>query len=268
VRSWYSFNTRSGSTWEQLISISTALNSLTNISSSSFALPYAVIESEGFHVWGVATDSANAESWSGASATNGRTLLTQPAFIYNSANNKLSTGNNLKAMSGGGDRHSLPWMAAALFNGTYVGMIIWSFRNRLLNSSGVDIGARNITNLSSIFYPVLNGLSFHSIIPTAIDGAGNIIATDSSGASGYNYSSGTSATANGYYNTTSFSADDGFWAFSIGDRIEGDSGPSYKNPNGFGFGNFNAGDTSSDLYWNGSLVSTSGYVGLLFCDDL
>lgn len=69
-------------------------------------------------------------------------------------------------------------------------------------------------------------------------------------------------------NVSSFSADDGFWAFSIGNCIEGDSGPTYKDATGFGFGNFNSGDASSDLYWNGSLVSGIGYVGLLFCDDL
>lgn len=268
VRNLSPFPSNALDDWESLLTLARSLNALSGITATSFGGVQSLIESYRYHVWAVATDAANAESLPGVSAAGGRTNFTLPRFVYNSSGAALSTGAPLKALSGGGARAGLPWMAAALFNNSFTGLMLWSFRNRLVNGSGVDIGARSVTTLRSIFNPVLPGTQFHSIIPTAISGLGTVVATDTSGVSGYNYSSGSGSGVNGYYSTSAFSADDGFWAFKIGDQVEGDSGPTYKSAGGFGFGNFNSGDTSSDLYWNGVSISASGYVGFLFCNDL
>ncbi len=51
-------------------------------------------------------------------------------------------------------------------------------------------------------------------------------------------------------------------------KTDGDApGPTYKAANGYGFGNFNGSDSASDLYWAGSLISGSSYVGFIFTGD-
>lgn len=268
-----------GQIFDNLLTLSTSLNSLTNITSTSFGSVQSVIQSAdtSFNVFAVATHSSNSESLLGVGSAGGKTTFTSSRFVYNtSASNILSTGNTIVDMSGGSN-NSLPiidgkkWMAMAVYDGTtngFRGILLWVFTGDSISSGDVvTSGGRIITNTRSIFAPALSAGNFARIYQVVIGKTGNIITSNTSGNAGWNYSDGQiPGLLTGYNSTSRFSSDDGFWSFVIGGKVNGNSGPSYQTTNGYGFGNVNSTDVSSQLYW-GSSVSGTNYVGFIFTGD-
>lgn len=268
------------SIFDNLLTLSSSLNALTSITSSNFGTVQSTIQAanSSFNVFAVATHTNNSESLSGVSTAGGKTTFTVPRFAYNSsASNILSTGNTIVDMSGGSNNSlsiidGRKWMAMAVYDGTangFRGIMLWVFTGDTISSSNVvTTGGRTVTNARSIFAPTLGATSFARIYQVVIGKTGNVLASNTSGNGGWNFSDGQGAgAATGYNLTSRFSSDDGFWAFVLGGKVNGNSGPGYAVANGYGFGNFNSSDNSSQLYWSGSAISGTSYVGFIFTGD-
>ena len=133
--------------------------------------------------------------------------------------------------------------------------------------NNIEIDGKKVTSTRTIFYPTLNPLEYMSVYQVVIGREGNIIEFDTTGNAGWGYSNNQNPTVTGYHLSTNFSFDDGLWAFILGEKTDGNDGPTYKTTNGYGFGNYNQTDSSSSLYWEGSNVATSNYVGFIFTGD-
>lgn len=275
-----------GQIFDNLKSLAVALNSLSDISSTNFGTVQSTIQSANstFNVFAIVTHQQNSESLVGATSSDGKRLLTQPRFIYNiNQGNKLSTGKDIVDMSGGlnynlSEIDGKKWMAMAVFDGTYSfsppngfrGIMIWIFTGELISSTNSVIATGSVTSTSTIFYPSIFTSSdrYRRIYQIVLNKNGGITASNVSGNGGWLFSSAQNAGVNGYLNTTRFSADDGIWAFRIGEKVNGDNpGPHYMNTNGYGMGNYNTSDIGSYLYWNGSNISSTKYVGFVFTGD-
>jgi len=70
----------------------------------------------------------------------------------------------------------------------------------------------------------------------------------------------------GYYSTSRFAADDGLWGFNMNGTADGNfPGPDLSSNQGYGFGNYNAGDSSRQyVRWGGTSYSSNTYQGYLF----
>ena len=269
-----------GTIFDNLLSLSTSLNALTSITSSNFGTVQSTIQAanSSFNVFAVAAHNSNSESLQGVSAAGGKTTFTTSRFVFNSsASNILSTGNTIVDMTGGSNNSlaaidGKKWMAMAVYDGTvngFRGILLWVFTGDSITSSNVvTAGGRTITDARSIFAPTLGATTFARIFQVVIGNTGNVLASNTGGNAGWNFSDGQAAGAStGYRLTSAFSADDGFWAFVLGGKVNGNTGPGYAVANGFGFGNFNSSDSSSQLFWSGSLVSGTSYVGFIFTGD-
>jgi len=270
----------SSGVFDNLLTLSISLNNLTSISASNLGTVQSTIQAAdpSFNVFAVATHNANAESLQGTAAAGGKTTLSAGRFVYNSsASNILSTGNTIVDMTGGSNNSlsaidGKKWMAMAVYDGTangFRGILLWIFTNDSITSGNVvTTGGRTITTTKSLFQPALATLNYARIYQVVIGPSGNVLASNTSGNAGWNFSAGQAPNATtGYRLTTSFSSDDGFWAFVLGGKVDADSGgPSYQTTSGYGFGNVNSTDPSSALYW-GSLVSGTNYVGFIFTGD-
>ena len=263
-----------------LLTLSSSLAGLTNISSSNFGTVQSTIQAanSSFNVFAVATHTNNSENLTGVSTAGGKITFTAPRFAYNSsASNILSTGNIIVDMSGGSNNSlsiidGRKWMAMAVYDGTangFLGILLWVFTGDTITTGNVvTTGGRSVTDARSIFAPTLTSGNFVRIYQVVIGNSGNVLASNTSGNAGWNYSDGQSAGAStGYRLTSAFSADDGFWAFVLGGKVNGNSGPDYKVANGYGFGNFNSTDNSSQLRWQGTAIAGTSYVGFIFTGD-
>jgi len=268
-----------GSVFDNLLTLSISLNNLTSISASNLGTVQSTIQAAdpSFNVFAVATHNANAESLQGTAAAGGKTTLSAGRFVYNSsASNILSTGNTIVDMTGGANNSlsvidGKKWMAMAVYDGIangFRGILLWIFTGDSITTGNVvTTGGRIITTTKSLFQPVLSAGNFARIYQVVIGTSGNVLASNTSGNGGWNYSDGQNPNATtGYYLTNSFSLDDGFWAFILGGKVNGNSGPNYQTTNGYGLGNNNSIDPSSQLYW-GSLVIGTNYVGFIFTGD-
>jgi hypothetical protein len=267
--------------FDNLLLLSSSLNSLTNISSTNLGAVQSTIQTANpsFNVFAVAIDAANAELLQGTAAAGGKTTLSAGRFVYNSSDsNILSTGKPIVYMSGGAN-NSLPiidnkrWMAMAVYDGTtngYRGILLWVFTDDSITTGNVvTAGGKTITTTKSIFQPALAAGNFARIYQVVIGPSGNVLASNTSGNGGWNFSDTQAPNATtGYFSTSSFSSDDGAFAFVLGGKMNANAGGTYKITNGYGFGNYNGTDgASSDLYWAGSLVSGTTYVGFVFTGD-
>jgi hypothetical protein len=270
----------SGIIFSDLLTLSTSLNALTSITSSNLGTVQSTIQSanSSFNVFAVATHNANAESLQGTAAAGGKATLSTGRFVYNSsASNILSTGNTIVDMNGGANNSlsaidGKKWMAMAVYDGTtngFRGILLWIFTGDSITTGNVvTTGGRTITTTKSLFQPALGSTTFARIYQVVIGTSGNVLASNTSGNAGWNYSDGQLPNATTGYNATNrFSADDGFWAFIVGGKVNGNAGPTYKTTNGYGFGNVNSTDTSSQLYWSGTAVTGTTYVGFVFTGD-
>ena len=266
--------------FDNLLTLSSSLSTLTNISSSNFGTVQSTIQAanSSFNVFAVATHSNNSESLQGVGAAGGKTTFSTPRFVFNtSASNILSTGNAIESMSGGANNSlsvidGKKWMAMAVYDGTangFRGILLWVFTGDSITTGNVvTTGGRTITTTKSIFQPALTAGNFARIHQVVIGTSDNILESDVTGNAGWNFSDAQNPGATTGYNASNrFSADDGFWAFVIGGKVNGNAGPSYQAANGYGFGNVNSVDTSSQLRWDGNLISGTTYVGFIFTGD-
>ena len=71
---------------------------------------------------------------------------------------------------------------------------------------------------------------------------------------------------NGYYATNRLAADDGLWGFNINSSADGNwPGPDLTANEGYGFGNYNAGDSSRQyVRWGGTSYTSNTYHGYVF----
>ncbi len=272
----------SGQIFDNLKTLAVSLNSLTNITRTNLGAVQSTIHNSNstFNVFAVVSHLKNSESLTGTGTASGRRILTQENFIYNTSDgNKLSTGKTIADMSGG-INYSIPeidgkkWMAMAVYDGStngFRGIMLWVFLNELITSTNSVISnTASVTNAVSIFRPSIftNTNNYRRIYQVVIDKSGGLSASNFSGNAGWLFSSAQNSGVNGYNSTNLFSADDGTWAFIIGGKVNGDQpGPSFKTTNGYGFGNYNNTDSTSNLYWNGTNVISTNYVGFVFTGD-
>jgi len=267
-----------GNILDDLISLASSLNSLsaTNI---SYSTVQSTIEStnSSFNTFAVVSVNNVAESLGGQGTVDGKYTFPDntPRFVYNTSNsNILSTGNDIVDMSGGSS-NSLPeidglkWMAGAMFAGTtFRGILLWVFTNDLIDSGNViTTNGHPVVNAKDIFYDDNATSSYNRIYQVVIESTG-IVGSDVSGNAGWNYSNGQQPSTAGYNATTRMASDDGIWAFILGGKTDGNSpGPDYRSTNGYGFGNYNSGDSNTNFYWGGTSQGTNNHVGFIFTGD-
>lgn len=277
------------SIFDALKTLTTTLASSAVATGSNFYTVQSIIESadSSFNVFAVVGQNDYAESLEGTGVAGGKRTHTAKGFNYNtSSSNILSTGNTIVDMAGGSDNglsaiDGKKWMAMAQYDGTaFDGILLWIFTGDSVNNSGsVTVGTRNVTKVKDIFYPAGTGnTDYHHFYPVAIAADGTIYSNTTYGKNGWNFSNNQqSGSSTGYKNTTRFAQDDGVWAFAIptgsnSRYVDGNSpGANPKNSSssypGFGMGNYNAGDSSGDTYWNGTNTSNNNNVGFVFSGD-
>jgi hypothetical protein len=231
-----------------------------------------------FNVFAVATKSNNSEQLQGFGSLGGRYTFTTPGFVYNTSNsNILSTGKPIVNVNDG-DKYGLPeiyenkWMAEAIYDGTtngFLGILMWIFTNDTIDiSNNIVTEGKIVSTAKSIFDPTLSDNVYMRIYQLVIGPSGDILASDVVGNAGWGYSNNQFPdSTTGYYSTSEFSFDDGIWAFILGGKADGNTGPDYRTINGYGFGNYNLSDGSARLFWNGSEVLSNNYVGFMFTGD-
>lgn len=272
----------SGQIFDNLKTLAVSLSSLTNITRTNLGAVQSTIQSANstFNVFAVVSHQKNAESLTGIGTASGKINFTQENFAYNtSSSNKLSTDKTIVDMSGG-INYSLPeidgkkWMAMAVYDGRtngFRGIMLWVFLNELITSTNsVITGTASVSTAATIFSPSIftSANNYRRIYQVVIGPSGGLSASNTTGNAGWLFSSGQSATFRGYFSTNLFSTDDGTWAFIIGGKSNGDNpGSTFKTTNGYGLGNYNNSDISSSLYWNGTDVGTTNYVGFVFTGD-
>ena len=266
--------------FDNIKTLATTLASATVPSPTNLQNIQSLIESanSSFNVFAVVGRGNYAESLTGTGVAGGKRTHTAKGFNYNtSSSNILSTGNTIENMMGG-YRDNLnvidgkKWMAMAQFDGTnFDGILLWIFTGDSVNSSGtVTSGTRSVSNVKDIFYPEGSGSNYHHFYPIAINPDGTIVSNTTSGASGWNFSSNSSANSTtGYYSAVSgFSNDDGIWAFKIPGYVDGDGLGTPFTTNGYGIGNYSGGgDNSTNVYWNGVNEIEYDQIGFVFSGD-
>jgi hypothetical protein len=262
-----------------LITLSTTLASSAVATGTNLQTVQSIIENTNlaFNVFAVVGRGTYAEQLVGTGVAGGKRTHTAKGFNYNtSSSNILSTGNTIVDMTGGAASNlsiidGKKWMAMAQYDGTnFDGILVWIFTGDQVNNSGtITSGTRSVTNVKDIFVPDGSANSnYHHIYPIVIDPNGTITSNTTSGASGWNFSNNQQpGTTTGYNSTGRFSADDGQWGFKIPGYTDGNGGGSIFTTNGYGMGNQNAGDSSSNTYWNGANTSSSSNVGFVFSGD-
>ena len=269
----------SGTIFSDLQTLAVSLDGISSITNSNLGSVQSTIEAahSTFHVFAVIGNNDLAESLSGTGASGGTTSFSSPKFVYNtSASNILSTGNTIAAMTGGPNSviDGNKWMAMALYDGStngFKGIMLWVFTDDLINNSNsVTTDGHTVTTAKSIFYPDNSSSSWNRIYAVVIGDDGAVDYSDYDGNVGWNFSNTMEPNSTTGYNSTSrFSADDGFWAFRMnGNKVDGNYAGDYKSTYGFGVGNYNGGDSVSQIYWYGTATSTSNYVGFVFTGDM
>ena len=274
------------SVFNSIKNIATDLNQLTGINKFSLGNAQSVIESHhpSFNTFAVVAKNDVGESLTGYSSQDGTHQFTYPGFVYNTSNNKLSTGNTISDMegtflSGMNNMDGLKWMAMALYDGSnngFKGILVWIFTgdNVTINDNIIN-SAKNFTNTASIFYPDNSFHVYNKIHQIVVDNNGSIEQSHTSnvtnGFAGWNLSNAQNPSNNGYYNTNRFSMDDALWGFQIGEKLEGNyPGPYITSnlSNKYGAGNSNSADfTANKVYWNSVQTNTSNWVGFVFTSD-
>lgn len=204
-----------------------------------------------------------------------------PFFIYNTSNNKLSTGNNIIDMTGG-EAYSIngkKWMANAIYTASdaFKGILLWCFHGETTGGTSMPISTAKTIFSRNDNNEALADNVYHKITGIVIDHNGNVIASSSSsGTTGWNFSAAqfwNVSSNGGFYQTGRFSYDDGIWGFRIDGVVQGDApGPDLydeSNTNNYGFGNYSSGypSTQPKVIWGASTISTSDFIGYIFTGD-
>lgn len=273
----------------RLIELSTTLSTATVPGPTNLQSTQSLIESadSAFNVFAVVGRGNYAELLTGTGVASGKRTHTAKGFNYNtSSSNILSTGTEIADMTGGSDNDlsvidGKKWMAMAQFDGTnFDGILLWIFTgDQVSNSGGITVGGRSVTNVKDIFVPAGTGSSnYHLIYPIAIAADGTIYSNTELGNCGWNFSNNAQpGNTTGYNATNKFGQDDGTWGFiiptgNVTAYTDGNSpGVSIFNTTttspGFGMGNFNSNDNSTNTYWNGSNTGSTDNMGFLFSGD-
>lgn len=263
---------------DNLVSLASSLDSL-SASDTDYSTVQSTIESanSSFNTFAVVSVNNVAESLTGQGTADGKHTFVSnnPRFVYNtSASNILSTGNDIVDMTGGTNNSlsqidGLKWMAGAFYdNGSFRGILVWVFTNDLISSTNVvTTNGHPVVNTKDIFYDDNAGSSYNRIYQVVIESTG-IVASDVIGNAGWNFSNNQVPSTAGYNATTRFASDDGLWAFILGGKCDGNSpGPDYRTTNGYGFGNYNGGDGSTQFYWAGVNFGVANQVAFMFTGD-
>ena len=257
-----------------------ALKLITSVTNTNFKNVQSAIQASNptFNVFAVATKNYNSELLPGFGSGTGKYTFTTPGFVYNSSNsNILSTGKQIGNVNDG-INYGLPeiegkkWMAAAIYDGTtngFLGILMWVFTNDTIDDLNTIVtNGKVVSNTKSIFDPTLSDNVYMRTYQIVISPSGNILASDVIGNAGWGYSNNQfPSNTTGYYSTSEFSFDDGVWAFILGGKTDGNTGPDYRTANGYGFGNYNSNDSTARLYWAGSEIVSNNYVGFIFTGD-
>jgi hypothetical protein len=263
-----------------LVTASPVLRSITSVTNTDFKNVQDAIQlaHPAFNVFAVATKYYNSELLPGFGSPTGKYTFTTPGFAYNtSLFYGLSTGKEIAYMDNGAN-YGYPeidgkkWMAAAIYDGTtngYLGMLLWIFTNDTIDiSNNILVNGKDVIYTKNIFDVPLRPLDYMRIYQVVIDPFGNVVASDTTGNAGWGFSNNQNPSdITGYYSTSNFSFDDGMWAYVIGGKVDGNDGPDYRKTNGYGFGNYNLNDSTATLYWAGSKVESTNYVGFMFTGD-
>jgi hypothetical protein len=263
-----------------ILRLSFSLKAITSVTNTDFKNVQSTIQSANptFNVFAVATKDYNSESLPGFGSASGKYTFTTPGFAYSiSSANILSTGKEIGNINDGSN-YGLPeldgrkWMGAAIYDGTtngFRGVLLWIFTNDTIDlSNNVIPGGKPVTSTKTIFDPTLSNNVYMRTYQVVIGPSGTILQSNVIGNAGWGFSNNQSpSNVTGYYSTSQFSFDDGLWAFIVGEKTDGNTGPDYRTTNGYGFGNYNNTDPSALLYWNGSQVISNNYVGFMFTGD-
>ena len=274
----------------QLKDLATTLSNATVPTANNFQGVQSLIEGTNpiFNVFAVVGPNAYAESINRFAIAGGKRTHTGRGFNANSSSsNIISTGNAIADMTGGSDNNlsaidGKKWMAMAQFDGSnFDGILLWVFTGDQVNNSGtINSNARSVTNVRDIFYPAgVGNDNYHHFFPVAISpNSGTIYSNTNSGKCGWNFSNNTGAqSATGYPTSNHMSNDDGVWGFIIPTAsnaayVDGNSpGVDFRSNvstiPGFGMGNYNSGDSSTDCYWNGANSGSNDQLGFVFSGD-
>jgi len=223
----------------ELPSINSTLSSYTNTTSVSTVVN--AIQGLGYTVIAVLGYNDCAESLPGFNSS-----LTVPGFRYDLWN----SNSNYMELSDGFTNSTLngyPYFCYAGYNaGTFYGTAVAMYRDYTSST----------TLLKNLWYPNQDRELY-----THVRNANGTTVEDTSGNTSTIYSDNQQPTTNGYYQTGRFSRDDGSWGFRNGlTRLDGNGGPylSQSAANAYGCENPNAGDSSAnDFYWGSVAVSTN-----------
>lgn len=82
----------------------------------------------------------------------------------------------------------------------------------------------------------------------------------------WTFSNNQQQAGNGYESSNRFAQDDGLWGFNMNGTADGNApGPDLQTSSGYGFGNYNAGDTSRQyVRWGGTSYTSNTYQGYVF----
>ena len=173
--------------------------------------------------------------------------MSNPGFRYdlwdsNSNYMELSGGFSTSALNG------YPYLAYAGFNAnTFYGTAVAMYRDYTSSS----------TLLKNLWYPNQDRELY-----THVRNTNGTTVEDTSGNTSTIYSDNQQANTNGYRLTNRFSQDDGSWGFRNGlTRLDGNGGPylSGNSSNSYGCENPNAGDSSANDFFWGSMTASTNY---------
>lgn len=129
----------------------------------------------------------------------------------------------------------------------FLGMTFWGSTANYKGTLVIALDDATRNTLNTIFFP-MDAKTIH----TARVESGTVTAMSQST---WNFSNNQgAASGRGYSATNRFSTDDGCWGFNNGGSVDGNSpGPALSATTGYGFNNYNAGDTAANtLFWGGS----------------
>ena len=216
-------------------------------------------------------------------------------FDTTASNGVLSSGNNIELMSGAPHSHlnDKPWMAMALYDCTvtdsFKGILLWIFDNFYSKVGSYDVDVFSTINTCADIFSVnrVDGSTgpvdrVWTCYPHFISPNGTVESPDnySFTRSQWNFSDGSAIPSRGWYQSSKFSSDDGFWGFIIDGVADANFSPTPAGTNiyttnlkSYGFGNYDSSDANSSNYGymlNGQryLNTASGdYFGMVFTGD-
>jgi len=313
VSTLFSYSYALAPTGPSWLNISELANSLSRLDRLDIESHYNTIinASLNFNVFARLSTTKKAEQLIGRTQ-GGLSIMTEPCFVYSSSggesgvSNVLSTGNQIKYLTGGNELKNLagwegaelvnwssfdskPWYGIAWYDSNgFRGITVSVFTGQQINDSGSVTGlitGRAIQHTRDFFQKQGSRL-YYQIYAITFGPDGSVLDADTTGRTGWEFSNnmGGSSSTLGYYRADRFSGDDGLWGFTMSAQTDGNSpGPELRqnsSSRSYGLQNYNAGDTSSTftrLYWddngiepgsNATPPTDNNIIGYVFTGDL